>query len=104
MLTAGELRHRMTIHAPAGTKATAAVDIARRVPAKIAARVVGAEGLAAGGVQSEAGETVSMRFRTDVQASYELVEHCCLQRRFQIVSIRPSDDGRAIEMACVTVG
>lgn len=103
MLTTADLRHRMTIHAPAGTKAVSAVDVAGRVPAKIA-RVTGNEGLVAGGVQSQATSRVSMRFRTDVQTSYHLVEHCCTQRRFQILAIHPSDDGRAIEMDCVTVG
>lgn len=104
MLRAHELRHRVTIHAPAGTAAVAAQDIATRVPAKIQAALAGGEGLAGGGVQSEASSTVTMRFRTDVRTSFELQEHCCTQRRFQILSIQPSDDGRAIEMKCVTVG
>lgn len=107
MLSAGHLRHRVTIHAPAGTREVGAVDVATRVPAKIAggrSESFGREDLAAGGVQSQAGSTVTMRFRTDVQTSYELVEHCCNARRFQILSIQPSDDGAAIEMACVTVG
>lgn len=107
MLSAGHLRHRVTIYAPAGTKEVAAVNVATRVPAKIAQAAesgIGREGLAAGGVRSESVSTVSMRFRTDVRTSYELVEHCCTRRRFQILAIQPSDNGAAIEMACVTVG
>lgn len=98
------MRHRVTIHAPAGTKAVAAVDVATRVAMKITAAVFGRENVAGGGVQSQAETVVSTWFRTDIQTSYELVEHCCNQRRFQILSMQPSNDGRAIEMACVTVG
>lgn len=105
MLRAGDLRHRVTVHAPAGTKAVAAVDVAPRVPAKIAPLLpTGREALEDGGVQSQIGCIVTMRYRTDVQASYLLIEHCCTERRLQIQSITPSEDGRAIQMNCVTVG
>lgn len=105
-LSAGEMRHRVTVRAPAGTLATTAVVVASRISASIAAARAadGGERIAGGGMHSISMTTVKLRFRRDIQASYEVVEHCCLQRTFQIVSLEPSDERDAMVLTCVTVG
>lgn len=106
-LTSGQLSHTLTIEAPAGTLAVLASDVATRVPAAITVvppQFQSREGLQLGGVQSQTVYTVSLRWRTDVQPSYVLIEDCCTLRRFQILNIVPSDRRDALDMTCVTSG
>jgi hypothetical protein len=108
-LRASDLWHSLTVHAPAGTQETvaAAEDLFTRVPAAITVVPVqfqSPERLDLGGVQSATRYVVSLRYRTDVKADYVLVEECCTARRFQILSIVPSDRRDAIDMTCVTSG
>lgn len=106
-LRAGELNHTVTIHAPAGTKAVAAQDIATGVPAAISVVPIqfqAPERLGAGGLQVQTSYEVAMRYRTDLIAAYVLREECCTQREFQILAVTPSDRRDAIDLRCVTVG
>jgi hypothetical protein len=108
-LRAGDLLHSITIHAPAGTQETVATaqDLFTGVPTAITVVPVqfqSPERLDLGGLQTSTRYVVSLRYRTDVKASYVLVEECCTARRFQILSIVPSDRRDAIDMTCVTSG
>lgn len=106
-LKAGDLRHLGSIIAPAGTLAVDETVVERRVPASIVVVPVAfqsPERIAAGGVQAQTAYTVSLRYRTDVPASYVFQEDCCTRRRFEILGVTPSDRRDAIDMRCVTVG
>jgi hypothetical protein len=106
-LTAGELQHSVTIQAPAGVVAVAAVDVETGVPAAISVtppQFQSREALNVGGLQTATQYLVSLRYRTDVVASYVLLEDCCTQRRFQILSVVPSDRRDAVDLLCVTNG
>lgn len=106
-LRAGDLSHTGSIIAPAGTLAADEVEVDSEVPASIVAVPVAfqsPERIAVGGVQAQTVYTVSTRYRTDVQPSYVFVEDCCTQRRFEILSVVPSDRRDAIDMRAVTVG
>ncbi|HJT96615.1 MAG TPA: head-tail adaptor protein [Mycobacterium sp.] len=106
-LRAGDLSHRLTLEAPAGTIGAEASNIDEHVPAAITVVPVNfqtTEGLAAGGLQTATRYTVSVRYRTDISPAYVWREECCTQRRFQIVSIVPSDRRDAVDMTCVTAG
>lgn len=106
-LRAGDLSHTLTLHAPAGSVAPAALDIETGVPAAITAVPVAfqnREGFGGGGLQTQTAYTVSVRYRTDISPAYVWREECCTQRVFQIVAIVPSDRRDAIDMTCVTAG
>lgn len=107
-LRAGELRHTVTIEAPAGTLLEdAASDVATGIPAAIDAlppQFQQREGMAVGGLQTSTTYLLSVRYREDLLPSYVLVEECHTQRRFQILSIVPSNRGDALDMQCVTSG
>jgi hypothetical protein len=107
-LRAGDLRHAVTVEAPIGVlDESNAVTVDTAVPAKI--EVVPLvfqrnESIQAGGPRTQTLYTVTMRYRTDMRASYVLQEACCTQRTFQILSVIPTDRLDAIEMTCVTNG
>lgn len=106
-LRASDLRHYVTISAPAGVLSADATVVVEREPASIAVTPPNFqrnEALAAGGLQTQTLYTVSLRYRTDLRADYAIVEECCTERRFQILSIVPSDRRDAIDMTCVTAG
>lgn len=106
-IRSGDLSHRGSIVAPAGTLAVAEQVVAAQVPASIVVVPVqfqSPERFAGGGVQAQTSYTVSIRYRTDVQASYLFVEECCTRRRFEILAVTPSDRRDAVDMRCVTVG
>jgi hypothetical protein len=107
-MRAGELRHTVSITAPIGVLDEAvAVDVATSVPAKIEVVPLAfqrRENLQTGGLRTETLYSVTMRYRTDMEASYVLREACCTERLFQILAIIPSDRRDAIEMTCVTNG
>lgn len=75
----------------------AAIDV---LPPQFQAR----EALGQGGIQTSTIYGVSVRYREDLVAAYVLVEQCHTQRRFQILSITPSNRGDALDMQCVTSG
>ena len=105
---AGEMRHRLTVFAPEGTYGTGdpapATTIATGIPAKIesvALQFQQQERLAAGGVNRQTLYTISMRYRADIQANFELREECCTQRLFNIVSMIPSDKLDWLDLTCL---
>lgn len=103
----GELKHSMTLHAPAGTDAVTAVDVDTNVPIKITVvplQFQRQERLDLGGPQTQTLYTLACRYREDVKAAYVWVEQCCTQRTFQILAIIPSDRKDALDMTCVTNG
>lgn len=106
-VTAGDRSHLLTIQAPAGTIAADASDVEVHVPAAITVTPIEfqrPEGLGAGGLQSQVAYTVNVGYRTDLRGDYVLIEECCTERQFNIVSIIPTDRRDAIEMRCVTAG
>lgn len=116
-MNVGALRHHVTIEAPIGTltnesplaalNETQAVSVATGVPAKIEVvplQFQHRESIAGGGLRTETIYTVTVRYREDLRASYQLLEQCCTQRRFQILAIIPSDRKDATDMTCVTNG
>lgn len=106
MTTIGELRHLMTIRAPAGVypaSDAAAVDVATNVPMKIHPMPAN-EVLAIGGLQSRTAYVVTARYREDIEPSYVLVEQSGLQRTFQILSVVPADRSNWIDLTCVAAG
>lgn len=104
----GLLRHRVTIQAPIGVlDEVAAVDVATAVPAAIAVVPLAfqqRENLQTGGLRTQTLYSVTMRYRTDLRASYVLNEACCTARTFQILAIIPGDRRDVVEMTCVTNG
>jgi head-tail adaptor len=106
-LLASDLRHTLTLEAPAGVIGETASDIATHVPAAITVAppiFQRMEFLGAGGLQMQTAYTVSVRYRDDISPAYVWREECCTQRRFQIVSVVPSDRRDAVDMTCVTAG
>lgn len=106
-LRAGDLRHTLTLRAPADVSGPTAVDLETGVPAAITVVPVNfqaAEAIQAGGLQTATRYTVSVRYREDLSPAYVWVEECCTERTFQILSIVPSDRRDAIDMTCVTAG
>lgn len=107
-MRAGDLRHTVTIQAPIGVLDEAvAVNIASEVPAAIAVVPLAfqqRETLAGGGLRTQTLYNVTVRYRTDLLASYVVNEQCCTQRVFQILAIIPGDRRDITEMTCVTNG
>jgi head-tail adaptor len=104
-IAAGELRHRVTLHAPEGTRDEGSpADLATGIPAKILAvplQFQQAERLAAGGVRMQTLYTITMRYREDVAEDLQLVEECCTERTFHILSMIPDDQLTTLELTCV---
>lgn len=104
-LRAGDLSHTVTIKAPAGVAAAGETTIETGVAAAITVDMAAfqtPEALAAGGLATQTRYTVSVRYRTDIVASYVIEEECCTQRTFQIVGVIPSDRRDALDLRCVT--
>lgn len=104
-VAAGEMRHRLTLHAPEGTRDEGSPDdLATGIPAKITALPLAfqqQERLAAGGVRAQTVYTIVVRYRDDIQGDLQLVEECCTERTFQILSIIPDDKLVDLELTCV---
>ena len=101
-LRAGDFSHRVTLFAPAGTLAVGDSTLDTEVRARIqAVTAQQREQLAIGGIQGQTIYIVTIRYRTDVQSDLVVVEECCTQRRFQILSIIPTDRREALELTCV---
>lgn len=94
-VASGEMRHRLTLHAPQGTYGSGtATDIATGIPAKITAvplQFQQQERLAVGGINSQTLYAIEIRYRDDLEKNYQLVEECCTERTFNIVQMIPSD-------------
>jgi head-tail adaptor len=110
-VAAGSLRHRVTLHAPAGTRGTGdpatASNLATGIPVKIESvplQFQQQERIAAGGINSQTLYTITMRYRSDVAKDLVLVEECCTERTFQIVSMIPSDKLDWLDLTCVVAG
>ncbi len=108
-MRSGALTHRVTITAPAGVlDETLPVNVDTSVPMNITAdplQFQSRENLNIGGLQTKTIYTLECRYRTDMKPTFVLVEQCCTQRTFQIVSdIVPSDRKDAVKMTCVTSG
>lgn len=104
-LYAGDLKERVTVFAPAGTYAPTDTDIETGVPAGIWALPIqfqSREQLGLGGLTTTTTYMVSVRFRTDIEPNYVLVEEGGLARRFQIIARVPSERRDALDMTCVT--
>ena len=106
-IRAGDLPHVVAIVAPAGTVAASESIVEDEVAASIVVVPItfqAPERFGAGGVQSQTAYTVSMRYRTDLRASFVFRERCCTQREFYVRSIVPSDRRDAVDCRCVTDG
>jgi head-tail adaptor len=101
-LRAGELNHRVSLYAPSGTvnagsPSTLAMGIAARItPLTIQQR----ERLAAGGLQGQSVYIITIRYRADVTHDLELVEECCNERTFRILSMIQSERLELLELTC----
>lgn len=104
-VASGELRHRLTLYAPEGTRGAGSPDnLATGIPAKIAALPLAfqqQERINAGGVRGQTVYTIVVRYRDDIQEDLQLIEECCTLRTFQILSIIPDDKLIDLEMTCV---
>jgi head-tail adaptor len=100
--SAGQLTHRFTIFAPAGTANVADTNVAEHVPMRVSSVELSQqlEYLTAGGVQAASTYVVTCRYRTDIRMDAVLVEECHTQRRMQILSQLPTDDMRWLNMVC----
>lgn len=107
---AGEMRHRLTLYAPEGTRGGGVDEIgspdelATGIPAKIEAMPLQfqqQERLAVGGPNRQTLYNITMRYRDDVAADLQLIEECCTERTFNILSIIPSDKMDWLELTCV---
>lgn len=107
-MRAGDLNHRVTITAPAGVlDETLPVNVDTSVPMSITVvplQFQSRENLNLGGLQTQTIYTLACRYRTDLKPTFVLVEQCCTQRTFQILSIVPGDRKDAVDMTCVTSG
>ena len=107
-VSAGEMRHRLTIYAPDGTSdalSGSPGEIATGVPAKIAVlplQFQQAERLAVGGVRGQTVYNVFIRYRSYLQADFQLQEECCSERVFNIVAMIHDEHMTNWELTCVT--
>lgn len=106
-VASGEMRHRVTIHAPIGTYGSGnpapAVNIATGVAAKIGDlpnQFQQAERLGQGGTRGFTVAQIEMRYRTPMQMDFEIHEECCNQRRFQIVQMTQDDSLQWLILTC----
>lgn len=104
-VASGELRHRVTLHAPEGTRGVGSPDdLASGIPAKIMAVPLAfqqQERIAAGGARAQTLYSITIRYRDDVYEDLQLVEECCTQRTFHILSMIPDDQLQSLELTCV---
>ena len=104
-VASGERSHRITLHAPEGTRGDGtAQDLATAIPAKIGPVPLAfqqQERLAAGGQTRQTLYSINIRYRADVDSDLVLVEECHTQREFQILTMIPSDKMDEIDLTCV---
>ena len=104
-VASGEMRHRLTLHAPEGTRGAGSPDdLETGIPAKIAALPPAfqqRERLAAGGPRAETLYLIQMRYSADVAEDLQLVEECCTERTFHILSIVADDKLEWLDVTCI---
>jgi hypothetical protein len=104
-VASGELRHRLTLYAPEGTRGEGSPDeLATGVAAKIEAvplQFQQQERLNAGGPRTQTLYVVTTRYRDDVFEDLEWHEECCTLRQFRILQIIPDDTLSDLQMTCV---
>lgn len=102
---AGVMRHRVRLFAPEGTRGDGtAQTIASHIPASITAvplQFQQQERLAAGGVNAQTLYSIDIRYRPDVAKDLQLVEECCTERTFNIVTMIPSDKMDWLSLTCL---
>ena len=100
--SAGQLTHRFTIFAPAGTLNVADTNVAEHIPMRVSSIDLSQqlEYLSAGGVQAAATYVVTCRYRDDIRLDAILVEECHNHRRMQILSKLETDDMAWLNMVC----
>ena len=107
-MRAGDLSHIVDVVAPVGVLSESVeTSVASDVPTRIevlAPPFQPTEGLATGGLRTDTRYALTMRYRTDIRASYVLREQCCTQRTFQIIVVIPSSKRDRLDLNCVTNG
>ena len=92
-VASGEMRHRVNLYAPEGTRNTGtAATVASSLPAKIMALPLAfqqQERINAGGVRAQTVYSITIRYRDDVTEDLQLIETCCMERLFKIVPGKP---------------
>lgn len=104
-VASGQMRHRLTLYAPDGTRGAGSPDeLAVGIPAKIEAvplQFQQQERIAAGGQRTQTLYTITMRYRDDVAEDLQLIEECCTERTFNILSMIPDDTMQWLELTCI---
>ena len=104
-VASGQMRHRLTLYAPDGTRGQGSPDeLDTGIPAKIEAvplQFQQQERIAAGGVRGQTLYTITLRYRDDVREDLQLIEECCTERTFHILSMIPDDKLQFLELTCV---
>jgi head-tail adaptor len=104
-VASGQMRHRLTLYAPEGTRGAGSPDeLATDIPARIEAvplQFQQQERIAAGGLRGQTLYTVTIRYRDDVREDLQLIEECCTERTFHILSMIPDDTLQWLELTCV---
>jgi head-tail adaptor len=104
-VAAGEMRHRVNLYAPEGTRNTGTAEtLASSLPAKIMALPLAfqqQERINAGGVRAQTVYSITIRYRDDVTEDLQLIETCCMERTFHILSIIPDDTLTVLDLTCV---
>lgn len=107
-VAAGELRHKLTLHAREGVRGVGdpapAIDLDHDIPAKITAvplQFQMQERLMLGGQSKQTLYSITVRYRDDVATDLVWLEECCNQRVFEILTLIPDDRLIDLEMTCV---
>lgn len=104
-IASGEMRHRLTLYAPEGTRGAGSPDeLETGIPAKIEAlppQFQQRERIAAGGQRADTLYNITIRYNEDVREDLELHEECCMEREFRILNIVPDDKLQWQEITCV---
>lgn len=104
-VASGQMRHRLTLYAPEGTRGAGSPDeLATGIPARIEAvplQFQQQERLAGGGQHAQTLYAVTIRYRDDISEELQLIEECCTERTFNIVSIIPDDTLQWLELTCI---
>lgn len=105
MASSGTMTHRVTLHAPAGTRGDGtAHDLATHLAADIEAfepQFQQRERQAVGGVSSQVFYLIDLYYRSDVQTDLRLVEECHARRTFEILQIVPDTNLVKMQVTCV---
>ena len=102
-LRAGELHHRLTLHAPEGRYAAGSPQtIATGIRARITALTIQQrERIGLGGLSGQTVYIITIRYRQDLDTDFELHEVSCTHRVFRIVAMIPTDRREGWEITAV---